>query len=1153
VGSIGSRFRLWLGCIVVAAGAVAQEPAREPVIQYVEPVDLAVAGGAAHFEAYGRRFDLTLADDDRVLAKLGAARKAELRDYRLLRGAVDGRPGSWVRLVRSAAGTEGAIWDGEELYAVTRYDRVAAALNAPLDVAPDQTVTYRLSDLRDGLPREICGLESAVAGKQSNGLDDYRAMVAELRAGVTPEIGRQIEISMIGDTEFQQAEADPTAALLARLNIVEGIYSEQVGVLVLATDLRLMPLDADPLRSTSGGVLLEQLSAFRQATQAVRARGLAHLVTGKDLDGTTAGIAYVGTVCDAKLGVSLSQHSFGTTISALIMAHELGHNFGAAHDGVANTACADVSGGYIMAPSVSGLASFSQCSVATMRAVIDGAACVTAAEYADVTFEPTTAIAGEAGVPFVLPYVVHAAGNVDVENVTATITLPAPGGYSIEGFSLSQGSCAISGLTATCSLGTVMAGTRATVSVTGRGTGPATFAASARLSATNDQVSSNDVAATAVAIRSGVDAALAIGASAASVPVTGTVDFFVDVTSRRAMAVRGAILSVTLSQPVAGATMPGATCSANPYSVSCTIAEIGAGATRRLTVQVKAAAPGPIYASGNVNVTGDGDFANNAANASSWAQAPRDIQLTSGPATVDLGVGVVHEIPYLVRSRGPVATGDVTFVLSVPSGALVVEGVDGGGIACEADDLVTWECDVGALAPGASRELRVRVRGTRPVTAEVRASAVVADDGYGANNDVTVQLRIDHLVDVAVTMASGGTGVEDAPLEGQATLRSSGRLSATGGLLEIQLHAAGTLRAAKIHNGADCALLPPSRARCTLPDLARNAQIYVDYTAVFDEPGNYDVTFAATTPGDTAAANDTLTRAVLVRPHYDVAIAGDVELPAFLVGQTREKTFTVTSDRRGLATARFVAPQFLPGLRVESIRASSGVCGVDDDAGFCDFTDLPPHASETVTVTYRAAEGSYRYDALARVSTPGDVSAANDIARGRADVQAPTDLELRSAAGSVSGTSGATFDLPAITVHNHGVAAFGVRVDVTLPTGVTLVGISASSAICAGTGVVRCDFDALEAGATTTLVVSVRADSAGSFRGTIRVSASNDTNAVNDTREFAIEVAAVTSTSTASPAKAKGGGGAMEWLGLALLALVSCARSARRARFIALP
>jgi hypothetical protein len=426
------------------------------------------------------------------------------------------------------------------------------------------------------------------------------------------------------------------------------------------------------------------------------------------------------------------------------------------------------------------------------------------------------------------------------------------------------------------------------------------------------------------------------------------------------------------------------------------------------------------------------------------------------------------------------------------------------------------------------------------VNADVHATVEADDDGYTPNNYAGVQLRIDHRVDLAVTMVSGGSGVEDAPLSGQVTLRSLGRNAAVGGWFEIELHAAGVLQSATIHSGAACELTSPTRARCALPTMARNAMLFVDYTAVFEEPGTYEVRFTATAPDDSAPANDSMTRTVLVRPHYDIAIAGNVDLPAFLVGQTREKTFTVTTDRRALTGGRLVAPHYLPGLRVEAIRAAGdvdgGICRVDvDDGGICDFPPLGAHARGTVTVTYRAVEGSYRYDAVARVSTPGDVNAANDVARGRADVQAPTDLDLRVAAAA-AGPSAATLDLPAVTIANGGNKAFAARLDVTLPAGITLVGISASNAICTGTGLIRCDFDELDANSTSTVTLSVRAARAGTFVVGLKVSASNDTNAGNDSREVTLDVSAAASQAVVSTSSGTSkGGGSLEWFGLALL------------------
>ena len=1120
--------------------------AQMPSIQYVEPVALAMKSGSAQFDAYGRRFSLALTDNHRVLDKVSAQRKQQLRSYRLLRGSLEGAPGSWVRLTESAAGVEGAIWDGHDLYTVTRYDNIAQFVTTPIDAAPGQTVVYRLSDSRDLLPRGFCDLaDDAVMAKAANGLEQYEAVVSALEAGVySTSLTRQIEISLIADTDFQHAEsADPTAAMLSRLNIVEGIFSEQVGLLVLATDVRLMPATADPFTATKGATLLEQLSSYRAATPDVRARGLAHLMTGKDLDGTTAGIAYVRTVCDVERGVSVSSRSFGTTISALIMAHELGHNFGAEHDGAPGTVCAAVSGGFIMAPSVSGYSTFSQCSIDTMQPVLAAASCVTPAEYADITVSADVAsVTGEGGLPFTLPFTVTSAGNTAADDVVLTVTLPNNAAFTIESAGSALGSCTVAGPVVTCALGSMAVDATAQVSVIARSSSAANFSVQARVTATNDRMTSNNNRQLPVTIRSGIDAAVVLAVSAADVAIGSPIEVFADVSAQRTLPVRNALLSLTLNQPIGSVSMTGATCTANASSVTCTIAEIPAGTTRRLTVRATAQSAGSLFASANVSVSGDGDFSNNTASTTSWVQAERDVELTAGAAIVDLAVGTVYEVPYTLRSRGPLPTGDVALTVSIPSSALVVDSFDADGGTCVQTDVTLWRCELGAIAPGTSRGVRLRVHGARPVTGDLIAVAVTSDDGYTANNNAAVQLRIDHLVDLAVVMASGGSGLEDAILEGQVTLRSQGRQATAGATLDIDLHSAGLLRSAAINNGAACAILSDQRARCALPVMARNTQLFVNYSAEFAEPGNYDVTFTATAAGDTAPDNNTLNRVVLVRPYNDIAVTGALEMPGLFAGQMREKTFTVTTDRRGLAAARFVASHALPGLTVQAISAASGSCRVDAEAGgICDFTDLPAFAGVTVTVSYRAAEGSWVLDPLVSVSTSGDVAGNNNTITARVETHGSTDLELRVDT-AMTGSRSATLSFPLISVVNGVDKAFGARLDVTLPSEVTLVSVSASNATCSGTSILRCDFTELPAGVTATVALTVRANANGNFVSALRLSASNDMNPANDSRDVAVQISGGEVASASAPGGGGGGGGRIEFWMLGLLALLAARR-----------
>ena len=1113
--------------MAAASAASAQQ------IQFAEPVELSVAGTSAGFDAYGRRFSLALTDNERVLSRLSAQRKLDFKSYRLLRGTLEGQPGSWVRLTETPSGIEGAIWDGRDLYAVTNYSRIAAYLTTPLMASPDQTVVYRLSDAHDLLPQDYCALGSdSVATHKQTALDQYQELVAELQDTAEAQITRQIEISMIGDSDFAASHSDdPTAAMLARLNIVEGIFSEQLGLLVLATDLRVMPVDDDPFTSTNATSLLEQLGRYREATAAVRARGLAHLMTGKNLDGTTAGIAYLDAACGGNRGVSLSSQSYGTTISALIMAHELGHNFGAPHDGEAGGACAATAGGHIMSPVVSGFATFSQCSRSVMQSVLETASCVTRADFADASLAADTASRTvDGGLSFELPWTIRSGGTSPVQDVVFTVSLPEGAGLSIDAISAEDGICSVTGTTASCSFGALAPGAQRAVRLTARGLVAGHVSARGRVNAGNDQLMSNNAREVAITIRSGVDAAVILAAESAEVALGESLQIFADVSSLRALPLRDAVISLNLNQSVTSASLPGANCVARSYSVTCTLAELPGGDTRRLTVMTNTVAPGPLYAAANVTAAGDGDLTNNSSTARAWVQAERDVELTAGPAAVELAVGDVYELPLVVRSRGPQATAAVTLLVSLPSAGVSVEVIDSEGAPCSRDG-VSLRCELGVLASGATHLVRLRVRGGDASTPLIMATADAIDDGYAGNDSAAVQFRIDHPIDLGVLFASGGVGIEDRTIEGSVTLRSDGREVAAGAALEIQISDAGSLRSATIHNGAPCERLTHQHMRCAVPTLSHGVQLHVDYTVQFAEPGSYEVKFSLQTPGDTAPDNDTLTRVILVRPYNDIAVSGDLDLTRLMVGDRREHTFNVKTGPRALDNARFIAKHFLPGVRVDAIRAGNGACAVDaETGGSCDFSALPAGSEFEVVVSWHAVDAAETEVAVG-VVTFGDVAMTNNIVRGRAEVMGATDLELRVDT-AVNGATGSTLDFPKIMVANGAQKAFGTKLEVTLPREMTLVSISAANAICSGTSLLQCEFGELDANSTTTVHISVRANQRGNHVSSLKLTSANDTNPANDQRDVAF---GITGSQGVAAASSGGGGGSFEWLSLMLL------------------
>jgi len=240
---------------------------------------------------------------------------------------------------------------------------------------------YRFADALMPLGAASCGTlpdeSGSSASDQTSARATYEALASELITQSAPAPTRRLVVSVIADHQFADTIGDdPEGAIVARMNIVDGIFSAQVGVKIALAPITVLRYAADPFTATSVPTdLLAEVSRYRGRSGPL-ATGVTHLITGRSLAGTIVGIAYLGSVCSGDTAVSLSVGTLSTTESALIAAHELGHNFNAPHDGQPG-ACATTPQTFLMAPRINFSNQFSACSLRQIAATAAGAQCLT--------------------------------------------------------------------------------------------------------------------------------------------------------------------------------------------------------------------------------------------------------------------------------------------------------------------------------------------------------------------------------------------------------------------------------------------------------------------------------------------------------------------------------------------------------------------------------------------------------------------------------------------------------------------------------------------------------------------------------------------------------------------------------------------------------
>ena len=1141
----------WLLALGLAAAASAQ-PMK---IQFAEPVNFVAETGRAEFEAYGRHFPLRLQSNERALAKLSAARKAELAGIHLLRGTVEGVPGSWVRLIESGGQYEGAIWDGNDLYSITRYEKVAPHLNAPLGVAPDATVVYRLSDTTNALPAGYCAVEGS-SPPANDGLSQYRKLLGEIHLHAAAAAANdQLEISIIADstlqTRFASTPGELQRTLLAAFNIADGIFDSQVNLLLVAGEYRYMDAANDPFTSNNPSTLLGQLSTYRRATPAVSAMGLAHLFSGRTPDSNTVGIARLGGVCDVDDGVSLTIEQNGSSsIDALIMAHEIAHNLGAEHD---TPACGE---NLLMSAELTSSSTLSQCALDAMRPVIQQARarCVTPALYADAAIAIDTTgpekINGEPFSFFVVPRSVGTAALTEVRVIVDGLQF-----FTINSATVPGGSCTNTSLSVTCTLPGIAAGEQPRIEINATVPFARPFDVTAHVSATNDRYGINNSAAGVIDMLPAADVAVSVSASSTAVNTGEPVDFTVTVSAPRVRAVQDVGLSLfgdsSLFFQYVSIT-PAIGCSIFPINVACTIGTLNPGESRQFVLRAIPRQGGSGRVTATVSASNDSNSRNDQSTTALLnVTALRDAGFDLGATFRLAPVGASTDLNFTVRSAGLLSINNVVITLYPGSDNGAVKSVDIDGVDCVKTNV--WTCAIGSMNAGTQRNLRVRALFTEPhqpgYGANMSFQLTADDDSFGSNNSGNVLVMARHAVDVSM-----GSTTSSAVFEGQ-TARVTSSISSVG--IEASASVSVTLDVpapAEVVSGTleqgSCAVTNARRLTCTRASLpvGTAAQIAVDVRSV--EPGTVVGRFTVTAANDGIPDNNTFDTAIVFRALTDVGIRPVPPLPAFILGQNYAVSFQVFTGARPVDWVDVLLPFFANQVAIDSVTTTSGSCPVPSSGSIrCHLGAQPGNATVTITMNLRplVANGLVS-EFLVMAQTSIDPNHDNDSQRVRYSTHVPGDIQATVAQATASATSGTSLVLPRITLNTilHGDDLF---VEIPIPSFASVENVTSPSGICQGTMVVSCYFSARDPGAADFVEITLRFNQAGTFVSNILGGARNDTNPANDSVALTIISNAVTPPAPpANPPSSAGGGGGggggrLEWMLLALLGGLAARRA----------
>lgn len=254
----------------------------------------------------------------------GISRQVVMPAAATYKGSLRDEWGTNARFTVQEDKIEGMILTSDESFFVEPAQKYSTAAQST------DYVIYKGSDVRPDIVR-TCGttLDERVSAAAKD-------VMSGATTGIAPAVFspfKVVEMATESDFEYTSALGGTTNAnndIISIMNQIQGIYERDIGLTFTITFQHTWTT-ADPFGGADAVAILNAFTNYWNANFAATQRDVAHLWSGKNLNGPN-GLAWTGVVClDGAHSYGISDRETIAPFRVTIPAHEIGHNFNASH------------------------------------------------------------------------------------------------------------------------------------------------------------------------------------------------------------------------------------------------------------------------------------------------------------------------------------------------------------------------------------------------------------------------------------------------------------------------------------------------------------------------------------------------------------------------------------------------------------------------------------------------------------------------------------------------------------------------------------------------------------------------------------------------------------------------------------------------------